>query len=127
MRHSLFVVLLISTNFVFAQDLAIDSLRDVLSGHSRQDSVFVNLLNELSFRTFKENPHQSLDYANKALVTAQVIGFQKGIGESKNNMAVYQLMRGNADASLEMALQAVRVAEENHLFELLAQCYATLG
>jgi len=127
MRFIYLFVFLNVSGFVAGQNRLLDSLTASLKNHSQKDTIRVAILNELSLRTLKNQPEKSLDYAQQALATAQQIQFQKGIGEAKNNLAVYQLMRGNTEASLEFALEAVRIGEREHLTESLANSYAVLG
>lgn len=110
-----------------AQSRVLDSLREVLKNHLQEDTVRVGLLNELSLRILKNQPEQSLSYAEKALALAQRLKFQHGIGEAKNNLSTYHLMKGNADIALAEAFDAVKIGELNQLKELLANSYANLG
>lgn len=91
------------------------------------DTARVTALNELSFRMLKSEPKKSLDYAEEALALAQRLGFDKGLGEARNNLAVYHLMQGDADLALGHALDALKIGEQLRNPELMANSYATLG
>jgi AraC-like DNA-binding protein/uncharacterized protein HemY len=109
------------------QNKITDSLSVALENHVMDDTLEVNLLNELSLRTLKNHPEQSLRHAERALNLAEQLKFNKGISEAENNLAIYNLMRGDEEASLSLALHALRVAEREHQLQLMANIYATLG
>ena len=125
MRFLLLITFLI-THFVSAQG-TLDSLTEALKDHPKEDTVRVMLLNALSFRVFKNQPEESLHFAEQALALAQRLSFQKGIGEAKNNLAVYHLMRGHTDSSLKLALEGASIAEREGLKDLEASSYSILG
>src|SRR5579872_2716124 len=127
MRHLIFASFLGFTQIAFAQSPIIDSLNNLLKNHQKEDSIRVALLNEISLRIFKNQPEKSLDFANQALSLAQTLRFQPGVGEAKNNLAIYHLMKGSADVALEEAFEATKIGEQNHRPELLANSYANLG
>src|SRR5258705_2355313 len=127
MRVLLLLAFFVITHLIPAQNRRLDSLRATLQNHLGEDTLKVRLLNELSFRILKNKPKQSLAYAQQALKLAQQLKFQQGIGEAKNNLAVFHLLNGNADLALGEAFEAVKIAEQNNLTGLLANGYATLG
>ena len=127
MRLPLVLILILIGRLGFSQANLVDNLYKELKNHSQEDTFRVALLNQLSFRVLKSQPQQSLDYAKKALALSSRLGFENGIGEAKNNLAVYQLLMGNADQALALALEAVKIGEDKHLTTLLANSYAILG
>jgi AraC-like DNA-binding protein/Tfp pilus assembly protein PilF len=92
-----------------------------------EDTAQVDFLNELSIRVLKSEPKKSFAYAQEALTLARRLGFNVGIGEAKNNLAIYHLMQGDVDIALELALDAVKIGEQLHHKSLTANGYATLG
>jgi AraC-like DNA-binding protein len=130
MRISLLVFFAITSGgmpVALGQNRIIDSVNNLLKAHPQKDTLQVLLLNELSLRVFKNEPERSREYAEAALKLAQHISFPKGQGEARNNLAVYNLMKGNTDVSIGLALQSVAIGEQMHLEELLANSYAILG
>ena len=127
MRVVVVVVFVFITPFALAQSPILDSLSSVLAHHPQEDTVKVALLNELSLRIFKNQPEKSFDYAQEALALAQQLMFQEGIGEARNNLATYQLMKGNADIAFQEAFEAARIGEQNKSLRLLANSYANLA
>jgi AraC-like DNA-binding protein/Tfp pilus assembly protein PilF len=110
----------------FSQSGQIDSLQKLLK-NSFQDTTQVILLNELSLRILKSDPEQAKDYGQQALALATQLKFENGVGEAKNNLAAYQLMTGNADDALALALDAIRIGEKENRVALLANGHAILG
>jgi AraC-like DNA-binding protein/tetratricopeptide (TPR) repeat protein len=108
-------------------DTNTDSLKAAYKNYLAQDEARVELLNELSVRVLKSEPRGSQAYASEALALAQRLGFLRGIGEAKNNLAIYHLLQGEADTALQLALDALATGEQLGARELLANCYATLG
>jgi len=127
MRFFFLLVFIFIIQFVFAQNRRLDSLNAALKDHPKDDTIRVQLLNELSLRILKIKPKQSLAYADNALKLAQRLKFQRGMGEAKNNLAVYNMSIGNADVALAEAFECVKIGEQNNLTELTANGFATLG
>ena len=127
MRIFLTIIFIIVGRLVLAQTRVTDSLNTLLKEHPQEDTTQVKLLNELSFWSFKNDPEKSFQFADKALALANRLSFQKGIGEAKDNLAVYYLMIGNPDVSLELALEAARIGEKEQLKELVAYSYSIVG
>jgi AraC-like DNA-binding protein/Tfp pilus assembly protein PilF len=123
---------LIVIGFIFlcrlatAQNHLTDSLKTALKS-SNEDTIKVVLLNELSFRILKYSPKQSLEFSKTALQLAEHLKFQRGLGEAKNNLATYYLIRGEADVALKLAFEADRIGEINNLAELRGNSCALLG
>src|SRR6516162_5328337 len=127
MRLLITFLFLITIFWACARTQTLDTLRQSLKEHSTEDSIHVDLFNQLSFRILKYQPENSFDYAQRALTLAQRLKFQKGIGEAKNNLAVYHLLKGKADVALGEAFEAVKIGEQKQSTELLANSYAILG
>ena len=127
MRNSFLLFFLTFFQIAVAQISKIDSLYVAVQNHPQEDTVRAGLLNALSLRIFKNQPDQSLHYAEKALALSQRLAFQKGLGEANNNLAVYYLMKGKHEVSLKFALDAARIGEQKQLKELAADSYSILG
>jgi len=119
-----FTMIALSTS---AQSPLLDSLQTDLKNHPQNDTIKVRILNELSLRILKNQPDRSLDYAQKALSLSQLLKFQTGVGEAKNNLALYHSMKGNVDIALKEAFDAARIGEQNNQKKLLANSYSNLG
>jgi len=127
MRQFVVFVFVLANHVVISQTVILDSLKEKLRNHPNEDSIKANLLNQLSFRILKNQPPKALEYAESALKLSDKLHFQKGIGESKINLAAFYLFDGKADNALKTGLEAARIAEKQNLIELMASSYATLG
>ncbi|GHN01492.1 hypothetical protein WSM22_29810 [Cytophagales bacterium WSM2-2] len=112
---------------VYSQSPRLQKLHDELKNHPLEDTVRAKLLNELSLRVLKYEPRKSLIFAERALQLSDSLKFQSGIAEARNNMAVYYLVKGDADLALEHALAALKIGEQTHRVDVLANSYAILG
>ncbi len=126
MRYFFLFLFAAITSLAAAQNKVLDSLTDALKRHATEDSIRCSLLNQLSFRILKFQPEKSLEYAQQALSVAQHLKSQTGVIEAKNNLAVYHLLKGQADVALGEAFDAVKIGEQGRK-ELLANSYAILG
>jgi len=123
----LFLISDLVAQMVYSQNRVLDSLQILLLNHPTEDSIQVEILNELSFRILKNQPKQSLAFAEKALALAQRLKLAHGIGEAKNNLSNYHQLRGAADVALKEAFEAAEIGERNHFPDLIANSYAILG
>src|SRR6185369_8662180 len=67
MRIFIFFFLVVTSQWSWAQRNIVDSLLSIEKGRSQKDTIQVALLNEISFRIFKNQPATSVEYARKAL------------------------------------------------------------
>src|SRR5258708_34639737 len=78
-RLSILLLFLTGTHVILAQRLAPDSAENFLKEHPQEDTVRVNLLNQLSYQYRWIDFCNSQQYAEKALKIAQQIHHDKGI------------------------------------------------
>src|SRR5437899_2848291 len=76
MRPLILYLLVVFANLASAQSRILDSLRAALKNHPQEDTLRVVILNELSLRILKNQPKQSLAYAEHALRLAQRLKFE---------------------------------------------------
>lgn len=106
----------------------VDSVSALLDAHPAQDTIRVNLLNELSWQNISINNYKVRDYADQALVLATRLSYAKGIARANNRLSRAAWTLGESDGAIEYALRAESIIEKEKLGdELLAECYQTLG
>lgn len=127
MRRFVFCLLVGIAPWASAQNRILDSLTRALEHHSANGEGKVDILNQLSFRILKYQPERSLGYAQHALSLAQQLRFQRGIGEAKNNLAIYHLLKGQVDVALSEVLEAEKIGAQEARKDLLVHSYAILG
>ena len=107
-----------------SQTRSLDSLNNLLVNHQVKDTIRVNLLNELSFQIFKNQPEKSFLYAKEAQTLSRALAFSKGEAKAKNNLAVYYLMKGQTEVALHEAMEAIQIGERMRSTELIADSYS---
>lgn len=110
-----------------AQIPVIDSLRDRLERHSKDDSTRVKLYNDLSFQYQWISFDTSLAYANNALEVAERLKFHRGIATASFRQAHCLWALGDSDRAIEKGLRAVRIAEEYGFVDVKAETYRILA
>ena len=63
---------------VKAQNPEIDSLENILQQHIEKDTVRINLLNDLAWKTIRIDQEKCLTNAEEALELASILNFKKG-------------------------------------------------
>ena len=78
-RNALVVMMLLISIISFSQHVSIDSLKNELARSKKEDTLQVNILNNLSDQYKHLDFHQSLDFAERALKIADHLSYQRGI------------------------------------------------
>jgi tetratricopeptide (TPR) repeat protein len=89
---------------IFCHTLAnpkLDSLQVALSNHQEEDSIKVNILNQLGYEYWIVNPIQSIIYGQQAKALAKAIGYEKGVAFSNRVVGVAHWARGSYDDGLK--------------------------
>ncbi|MBU8892145.1 MAG: tetratricopeptide repeat protein [Bacteroidales bacterium] len=74
---------------VKAQNPEIDSLENSLKNYPKEDTIRVNLLNEIAYKIFTIDINKTLKFANEAEELADKLHFEKGKAESFKNIGIY--------------------------------------
>ncbi len=121
------IVLGMFLQFSFAQNLNIDSLKQI-SGKAQEDTNNVNALNEI-VNVFKKNnlTDSVLLYSKKAVRLAQKINFNKGEARALSNCGNVYYAGGNYPEALKYYLAALKIAEGIKNKLLIAQINNNLG
>lgn len=127
--HNFFLALLIAISSLpsYGQDTAIDSLSIALKEHHEDDTIRVNILNELSNQFQYLDFHKSLDYADEALKLANQLSFKKGQAIANSRKAYCYWTLGYNELSIEKALIATSLSEEGHFDKTLAESFRVLA
>ncbi len=119
--------LTIFSPFVFSQTRALDSLKSVLNQHHQEDTLKVNILNELSNQCKWVDFYASQRYAEQALKISRALHFEKGIAIADYRMAHCYWGLGENDRAIERGLEAEEIAERNHFKSILGESYTILA
>jgi signal transduction histidine kinase/DNA-binding response OmpR family regulator len=110
-----------------AQTKRIDDLQALLKNHPQEDTIRVNLLNDLSYQFIGLNYYTALQHAEMALNIANHLSFNKGMAVSNNWIALCYWVFGDAELAVSRAMSAIKLAEKERLYNILAESYRLLG
>lgn len=97
---------------IYAQTTKIDSLENILKTHKSEDTVKVNLLNEIALLVYKTDSNKANSYVYQAGELSYAINFKKGIAESLWIEGLSLSFYKSYKKGLECFIEAVKIAEE---------------
>ncbi len=115
------------TMFAQGQDQSVDSLSAFLRHYQHEDTIKVNVLNELSNRYQWSNFYYSQQCAEQSLKLAEQLQFKKGIATAKYLMGHCFWALGDNDIAIAMGLEAVSIAEKENWPSILNESYQVLA
>ncbi len=86
--HVLLLLIFICNKFIFAQTPVADSLRKLILAHAREDTVKINLLNQLSLQLRRVQPKTADSLINVAISLSERLNYSKGKGNALTIKAV---------------------------------------
>ncbi|RMH73486.1 MAG: hypothetical protein D6675_02470 [Gemmatimonadetes bacterium] len=104
---------------------SIKLLLDALKTASQTDRV--DILNELAFAYANVDLAQMKSYCLEAQTLARQLNYQKGLGRSYNNLAIYSGIQGQYSAAKEYAFQALHIYQAIEDQMGMAKSYNNLG
>lgn len=120
--------LLFSTFFIlfstgFAQTTALEKLEN----YTKEDSIKVNLLNEVAFNHLKNTPKKSLEYIKKAELLSNKLNYTKGHARSLllNGEALIKLSR--FEEAQEYLQKSITIYETLNDKIGISKCYSSFG
>lgn len=112
MRQFLFFLIMnLLVHNLQAQVQRIDSLKQVVDSYSTEDSVKVDLYNQISFEIINTNPDDGRKYAQLGYELAKKIDYKNGYARGLNLVGSSFLTIGEYDAALEFYLRSLEVYE----------------
>lgn len=115
MNRTFFLIslLLIANSFnVYSQNSKIDSLKNLLDAHSENDTLRINLLNELARKTLTLDLEQARKYAAEADNLSKVIDYKPGESESLQLIGNYYLYMQEPSQALTYYQKALKISHE---------------
>src|SRR4029078_11540758 len=94
---------------------------------TKEDTLKVKLLAELSFRYAFNQPEKGLSYSRQCLLLAQRLNDKEGIANANQSRAWWLWAMGNYSNSLQLALKSLQGYEELVDWERIGWLYLTLG
>ena len=104
------LVLSCLSNYAWAQDAKIDSLRALLKT-THADTIRVNILLDLSKRLYSLEPDESIRLGNQANELAEKSGFKKGVAYALKNIGLAYYTKGKYSETLVYWQQSLKLFE----------------
>lgn len=106
----------------------LDSLLTILNNKkNREDSVRVNLLNNIAYRLTRRDPKKARFYSNKALDIAKKVNFPKGIASGNHTIGLSYYRSGDYENAIKYFLESAKTYEKLGEEESLGTPLNTLG
>ncbi len=111
----------------FSQEKVIDSLKNELLQHKKNDTIKVNLLNVLSSRYSSFDFNKSKEKAQEANSLAKKLNYKKGEARSFIRLSSNHQKKSELDEAEEDALKALKLYEEINNQDGVNASYINLG
>ena len=113
---AIIIILLVVRSVSATQDPWLQSIKHQWSVAGNDTSRVLALVDYCSYYKFKR-PDSAMFYGAKALTLARQIEYPKGELLAMNLIALSQNTFGNPAKALQLALQAIKIAEKHHLIQ----------
>lgn len=100
------LIILLTPILTFAQTNRRDSLINELSKHEQKDTIRINLLNEITRKSWGTDPQKNFEYAEEALALSQKLKYQKGIANAYREISRYYWSQTEYTKSMNYTLLA---------------------
>ena len=111
----------------YSQNQKIDSLKNELALHTKEDTTRVNLLNALAFSHFVKDIPKTLEYLEEANTLAETIHFKKGKARSIYIKGITEAIQSNFDQAVGYYNDALKLYEAIGFDKGIANCYNAIG
>ncbi|WP_299435552.1 tetratricopeptide repeat protein [uncultured Aquimarina sp.] len=112
---------------ILSQNRKIDSLKNELSIHLQKDTVRVKILNHLAYYHYRNNPSQSLTYAEQAGQLADEIKSIKGKARSFYMKGITYMEQSDFETATDYYNKAITLYTRIDDLKGLAGCYNAVG
>lgn len=112
---------------VSAQQNELDSLLLKLKNHKNEDSVKVDLYNNISKKYDSKTNDSTTYYAGMALVLAEKINYSKGIGLAYSNLGTFYVNKGEYQKALKYFIEAFKVSEKMQSYRAMSNMMNNIG
>lgn len=87
----------------------------------------IDSINAIPYEEVVSNLQKYKDIFNENLSEAKQIGYEKGIGKALSNLALIHYLKGDYDESTNYHIEAIKIFENNKMFDELSYEYGELG
>jgi len=118
---------LLFPTLTFSQEKVIDSLKNELLQHKKNDTTKVNLLNALSYSYSSFDSKESKEKAQEANSLAKKLNYKKGEARSFLRFSNIHRKKSELDEAEECAMKALKIYEEINNQAGINSSYISLG
>lgn len=118
-------ILCFYSGLIISQTNTLDSLLKSLQ-QSKQDSIKVNLLNEIASEYFNQNTTKAAEYTNQALSLSEKINFKNGKAKALNSLGILVQKQGNYDSAIVLQNSALNIYQQINNQKGIAKSYSDL-
>src|SRR5689334_5887656 len=127
-RRSVILFLMLTYGHVLmGQSSVIDNLIESLKNHPQEDTIRVNILNELSYSYRWIDFFSSQQYAEQSLTIARQLHFDKGIALADCRLAHCHWALGENELAIERGLEASVISKRLDIESILGESLLILG
>jgi tetratricopeptide (TPR) repeat protein len=126
------VFFFILTFFVFtgniqSQNKVIDSLKTKLDSHKKNDTLRINLINQLALEYSNSNNETAIDLVTQANNLSKKIKYKKGEAKSLFVFSKIYILKSEIDKAKENADKALKIYEKINDLDGISNTYSVLG
>ena len=121
------VILILQASFIVAQTDKIDSLATLLQKHTKEDTIRVNLLNEIAYKIYLTDFNKTRIYAEEANKLANKLNYKKGEAKSFRYIGISYYMQANYSLALKYYQKSLNIYEKLDIDKGIARCCNNIG
>ncbi len=126
-RYLLLATCCISGILSFSQQKEIDSLLKALSSYHKEDTIRLNLLNNLTYIYYNIDPEKGLSTGDQAISLGKKLNNRLKLAEAYRSKGINQWAKGEYPAALELYGYALQIFEELKYKKGMTQTYNNTG
>ncbi len=127
-RRVLFYLLFFwSAIFELSAQNDVDSLKSILGYYSKEDTIRVQLLNQLGLEYWIIDPVEADKFGAEALELSKALGYEEGVASALRVLGVAHWTRGNYELGLIDLLKAKTIYEQLSDQQGIANCHLNIG
>jgi tetratricopeptide (TPR) repeat protein len=126
-RFLALLFMLISWIEGLGQSPMVDSLKNELNNHLKEDSIRVILLNQLAFERYFDHPAEATNFALEAGTMADKINYPAGKAQSNRMLGLTFWAQANLSAALNYFVQGLKLADSIGHQQIQADITGNIG
>ncbi|MFT3705424.1 MAG: tetratricopeptide repeat protein [Agriterribacter sp.] len=127
LRTALSIFIIIICQTVVAQQAALDSLSKALEKHPAEDTIRLNILNEIVYAYHTSDPDKGLETADRAIQLATKLKYPVKLAGSYSNKGINYWSKGEDSLALNMYQKALSIHSAAGNKSGVAKMYNNIG